>query len=277
MPCDYLRPAGKLQNLIPLASLIQIGAGIFESHGGIDMKKMFNAFVVCVLALTGCSSTETITQSIQPKTANSYFPAFSGYEAEYEEITYSGARSTYKIVVGDSVSIDGQHGFVWEVIYSNGASEKSFVVATSSYVAHYENGNAPAEMILSLPLVQGKSWDRFDNISTGDLGFEDNNGDGLPDVLDTTSTGDTGGDGGDGGGLFQSSPLSGGNIMVVEAAESITLRSGQMIAGTVRVRNDAAGSSNYYWYAQGKGIVRYSLGAQPSDPSRGSVVGEKLK
>jgi uncharacterized protein YceK len=239
------------------------------------MKKMFTTFTACLLVLTGCSSTETIIQSTQPNIANSYFPAYSGYEAEYEELTYTGARSRYLIAVGDSVSIDGKQGFVWDVIHANGTSEKSFVVATNSYVAHYENGNSPADVILSLPLIQGKSWDRFDNIATGDLGFEDNNGDGLPDVLDTTSTGDTGGEGG--GDLFQSSPLSGGNIMIVEAVESITLRSGQMIAGTVRVRNDAAGSSNYYWYAQGKGIVRYSLGAQSSDPSRGSVVGEKLK
>lgn len=246
------------------------------------MKKMFNAITVCLLVLTGCSSTETITQSIQPKVANSYFPAFSGYVAEYEEITYAGARSSYKIVIGDSVSIDGQHGFVWEVIHANGASEKSYIVVTNSFAAHYESGNAPADVILSMPLVQGKSWDRFDNISTGGLGFEDNNGDGLPDVFDTSSTGDTGGDGGDdgddeGGDLFQSSPLSGGNIMTVEAIESITLGSGRMIAGTVRVRNDAAGSNNYYWYSQGQGIVKYSLGAQPSDPSRGTIVGEKIR
>lgn len=246
------------------------------------MKKIFISLSVAVLVLTGCSSTEIVTQSTLPNMSNSYFPAYSGYQAEYEETSYTGSRSNYKIVVGDSVSIDGQDGFVWEVIRSNGASEKSYVVVTNSFAAHYENGNAPADVILSMPLIEGKSWDRFDNIATGDLGFEDNNGDGLPDVVDTTTTGDGGGDDGDdgegdGGNLFQSSPLSGGNVMTIEAIESITMRSGNVIAGTVRVRNDAAGSSNYYWFARGQGIVKYSLGAQPSDPAHGSIVGEKIR
>ncbi len=62
---------------------------------------------------------------------------------------------------------------------------------------------------------------------------------------------------------------------VVDGAERIELESGKFFSNTVRIAiQQSSGTTNYYWFSAGTGLIRYSLQTTDANYPDGRVVGE---
>jgi hypothetical protein len=63
--------------------------------------------------------------------------------------------------------------------------------------------------------------------------------------------------------------------MVVDKIENVTLNSGEMYSNAVRISNPgSSGRYNYYWYAQGVGLIKYVINSRNDDNPSGQIEGE---
>ena len=72
-------------------------------------------------------------------------------------------------------------------------------------------------------------------------------------------------------------PTDGALELVVDAIETVELKSGTVYTNAVRISNaGSSGRMNYYWYVQGIGLVKYAINAQSPNDGSGQLVGELL-
>lgn len=231
---------------------------------------------VCLLVSTGCSDdyTEVISQPLTSSATSDvtdYFPLDEGYVTEY--LVRSGMQTaTISFEVGKVVVSNDGPLVAW---FSNEGTAKdtSYLLATSTALYYYETFHSDPEKILEFPLLPGNSWNRWGSDPKDDTiaydytfdfrqGFEDKFGINF-------------GDPGDPGGNQKSFPTQGVSTMRVEGIDRVELESGKFFSNAVRISiEQLSGSTNYYWFSAGIGLIRYSLGTTDANYPNGVVVGE---
>jgi hypothetical protein len=228
---------------------------------------------VCLLVCAGCSDdyTEVISQpsaSSVTSDVTDYFPLDEGYVTEY--VVRSGMQTeTISFEVGKVVVSNDGPLVAW-FSYEGATRDTSYLLATSSALYYYETFYSDPEKILQFPLLPGNSWNRWGSDPKNDTiaydynfdfrqGFEDKFGINL----------------GDPGGAQKSFPTQGGSTMLVEGVERVELESGKFFSNAVRIAiEQSSGSTNYYWFSAGIGMIRYSLETTDANYPDGVVVGE---
>lgn len=220
------------------------------------------ALTAAAIGWVGCSdTTKIITEPTQqePSQIGNYFPLTEGKTSVFT-ITKSGISSEARFTIGDKVRIGNANAVQW-LINASGVYDTSYFVQTDSALYYLETPFAEPEKILSLPFDIGHSWPRYYNYnitgnSTGDLGtwIQPGGGDNPFGNNDTT-----GGD--NDGAASKNYPSEGGNTFTVIGTETVTL-GGSLgsYAGALKIKNVGwGGSTNYYWYVPGLGLVKYQL------------------
>ena len=222
-------------------------------------------------------------------TAQAYLPLQDGYTVIYQVEQVNGGASLERFEVGRQVSFGDGTAFEWIRNSSSGGSGRSYMQINDDCILFFENGNADAEKILQLPLTLGASWNRYDGADNGYSGTDGGFGDLLDDQQFTdddssitpggVNEGKTDVDG-SGGEEFDdplpgSFPIDGSLEMVVDQIGPVHLTSGESYSHAVRIRNGgSSGHSNYYWFVQGIGLVKYVLNSSDANGSTGQTVGE---
>ena len=228
---------------------------------------------ICLFCSPGCSDdyTEIISQpsaSSETSEVTDYFPLDEGYVTEY--VVRSGLQTeTISFEVG-RVTLTNNGPLVSWFSWEGSTKDTAYLQATSSALYYYETIHSEPEKILEFPLQPGNSWNRWgsdpadDTVAYDDYydfrqGFEDKFGIDL----------------GDPGGNPKLFPTEGSSTMVVEGTERIELKSGKFFSNTIRIAIEkASGSTNYYWFSAGIGLIRYSLGTTEANYPDGVLVGE---
>ncbi len=240
-------PPGREVALHMSKKLIQAGFGL--------------ALTVVALAWVGCSNTDRLVSgpgSAQSSQIANYFPLDEGTTAIFS-VTNSGITEQKSFTVSGDVQIGNAHAVRW-VISANGSPDTSYFVATDSALYFLETANAEAEKILSLPFEIGNSWPRYYNYdvtgySNGNLGTGTDIGTGGINPFGYKDTSAT-----NGGYGAKNYPSEGGNTFSVVGTETISLGALGTFAGTLKIKNVGyGGSTNFYWYAPGVGLVKYQL------------------
>ena len=231
------------------------------------------AIAVFGIFLVGCSDNSGTTSSgTTGGDVTYYFPVTEGYTTVYEVSSAEGGSKTVSFEVGRQVPFGMSTAYEWYVT-TNGNTETSYLLVDDSSVVFHENSRLPGEVILSLPLKPGSSWNRFtqtrqDTTSTEtyyDNFWKNKLGGGEPGTYDGGIN--------DGKSYQKLFPTEGSNQMTVDAVEGVSLSSGTMYSGSIRLRNTGPdGKSNYYWFAPGIGLVKYVIGAG-DDYTTGESVG----
>ena len=168
-----------------------------------------------------------------------YFPLDEGYSTFYRIRHCDGTNEVATFKVGREVIIGGTSAVEW-LSSDDGGFDTSYFEVTDSAIYYYRYTAYPREKILQLPLEPGNSWSRYSD-----------------------SENDTDTDGGFTG------------TMTVEQIERLELSSGEFYGRALRVSNaGAAGTTNYYWYVSGIGLVKYVIGATSNSYPEGKIVGE---
>lgn len=197
--------------------------------------------------------------------APEYFPLNEGFSTTYEINNSNGPTESISYKVGRQISFHTGIATEW-ISNRNGVKDTSYFVQTSSSLIFYESKKAKPEVILINPLTAGKSWSRFD---VSDNGVVDTNSIINPQDKPNDTTG--------GGINLVSFPTDGSDQMMVDKIESVELDRIGYFSKVVRVSNDAGGGAkNYYWYAEGVGMIKYVLGATNFNDPHGSVEGELI-
>lgn len=230
----------------------------------------------CLLISAGCSDdyTEVLSQpsvSSQTSDVTDYFPLDEGYVTQY--VVRSGMRTeTITFRVGKVVLSNDGPLVTW-LTNKGAAQDTSYLLATSTALYYYETFHSDPEKILEFPLIPGNSWNRWGSDPKDDTiaydynfdfreGFEDKFGIDLGDPDNP-------------GGNQKSFPTEGGSTMRVEGVERIELKSGEFFSSAVRLAIDqSSGTTNYYWFSVGIGLIRYSLETTDANYPDGRVVGE---
>lgn len=216
-----------------------------------------------------------------------YFPTGDGYTSVYEVSYSNGSQTTFTSEIGRTVTVQGYEAVEWYA-YDGTDVDTSYFAETDDALYYFSSRNAAPEKVLSLPLTAGHAWSRFDtyivdrDIDTDNDGdnddYDDYNGlkGGLEDPdepggpKDTVISVDSGNDDEP---VFVSFPTNGSNTMVVVAIEDLTLANGQRFSGAVKLSNSGSSGTNYYWFAQGVGLVRYVFGGDQTGLT-GATIGE---
>ncbi len=232
------------------------------------MKKVVLRSIMAVslaalaLAWTGCSDTVKIMTNSTPQAANQvagFFPLTEGHSAVFS-ITESGVTTQKRFTIGSSLQIGNALAVRW-LINSGGVLDTSYFVQTDSALYFLETQYADPEKILALPLETGNSWKRYYNYNVTGYNYTDpgtgtqpGGGDNPFGYKDTTVTGD-------GGAAAKNYPSDGGNTFTVVGTESVSLGGALgTYAGALKIKNVGwGGSTNYYWYVPGLGLVKYQL------------------
>ncbi len=226
-----------------------------------------STLLIAAIALyLGCSSpVENVSKPGEDQTAvNQYFPLDPGLTTTYRIDNANGSSSTLSYTVGKPLDYKGRQTYRWIKKESTGAIDTSYFFEAANGLFFVEWLGASTERMLAYPPTVGNSWSLSDEVQdTITIGTG----------IDTSGTG-----GGGGGGVTLSSNffVEGNSTLTVASIEGIQLVHGSYYSGTVKVRNDNSnGTSNYYWYAPGIGIVKYVLGATPTLPN-GQINGELI-
>lgn len=221
----------------------------------------FGIGCVALIALwAGCSDTNRTYTTAGDSAANqieNYFPLDEGATAVFT-VTSSGVSSQRTFAMSGDVRLGSADAERW-VINSGGTVDTSYFVATDSALYFLETANAAPEKILALPLTPGASWPRYNNYDVtgyyqGGLGT--GTGSGYTDPLDGDTTSGSGDDF-----AAKNYPSDGGNTFTVVGTETVSLGSLGSYAGAIKVSNVGyGGTTNFYWYVPGVGLVKYQLG-----------------
>lgn len=217
---------------------------------------------IAVIFIIGCSddtieiiNSDGIINSGQ-NAVSVYFPVDEGYSTTYSVRRSDGSAAVVRYEAGGTVSFKDMELVEW----SNktiGGSEKNYIRITDDAVYLYESLSSSPEKILQLPLEPGVSWDRFATEPDDD----------DEDIIIDISTG---------GSSNKTIPTVGAVTMVVEEIERLELKDGTLYSNTVKISNDNGTSKNFYWFAEGIGLVRYVIAAYDSEGNTGQVVGELI-
>ncbi|MEE8576958.1 MAG: hypothetical protein V3T31_06855 [candidate division Zixibacteria bacterium] len=253
--------------------------------------------IMACLVWTGCSEqTNSVAgtgSSFESSPAVANFPVGTGYTTTYSVTTADGGQDIVSYEVGAQTRVQGLDAYAWTVSYGNGRTSVGYLVVTDSALFFLSSASATPERVLSLPLSPGSSWSRsditglFDEVDTQGGGNEpdakdEEEDDGLDGGTDGKDNGDLPDDGDDPNSSPTVSsrgfPTSGNATMTVLSGGTVTLDNGSRYNGVLWITNQSYdGKRNYYWYAQGVGMVKYVLGANSGDPYHGDEVGELVQ
>ncbi|MBI5267404.1 MAG: hypothetical protein HY851_09260 [candidate division Zixibacteria bacterium] len=235
------------------------------------MKYLFPVMILTlVLGWAGCS--ESVKTSISSPGGSSspileYFPLDPGYTTVYAT-SVQGMPSQTTFTVGNTRQIGNAQAIRWIVQTQSGTLDTSYFVATDSALFYLESEYANPEKILSLPLTVGNSWPRYYNYDvtgyTND-GIYTNYGYGwstwtLGDsVLIKDSIANANKD--TIFGAFKNYPSEGANTFTINAIEPVSVGGLGSFSGALKISNVGYnGTTNFYWFAPGTGLVKYLIG-----------------
>ena len=233
--------------------------------------------VFAAVLWVGCSNSSVANlgtgQASSSAAIEAFFPMTEGYCTTFQLEYAQGYSEIVRFEAGDLVKVQGRDAVEW-FNYGNGASlDTTFYRAEGNALYKYENSWADPEKVLELPFTAGRAWEvltaveEYDDTDTTDGGGDTNRQQEDLDGADTTST-----------------PLAGPQMfslsqyMVVDGLGELEMSDGTYYSRAVRIRTDSrAGTSNYYWFVAGIGLVKYVVGADFGDPSGGTVTGELVE
>lgn len=263
------------------------------------LKRFITAAALASLAfIVGCdgSSAPVVSEPASESTdVESYFPLEAGKIFEFtvsNEVTDIDSRDRYTI--GEGVRDDDGVSYQW--IHTNldypSVSDTGYFIQTSSALYYYENSTADPEIVLTAPFKVGESWQRrsrsrvgqnlIDSIlanygtreeenSGGDSGQKDD------EEIPTEDDGETF------GGAGKNFPLLASSYMSIVAIEDVTLANGQEFEDCLKIEGSVgSGYTNYYWYAEDYGLIKYIIGATAQsltagETPDGQIVGELIR
>ncbi len=211
------------------------------------------------------SPSTTVTSGI-----GMYFPLNEGYSTTYSVNYSNGNHETIRYEAGREIPFGSATATEWHSFTTLGAVSTSYFKITDSAIDYYAGISESPQRILELPLQLGHTW--AVEVNSGD--DYNNNYDSLAtDNDDDKDPGDTIITDNDGP-LF-SYPALGSIYLIVEGFEGLTLDNGTYYSSALKISStDRSGSTSYYWYVTGVGLVKYVLDATGADFSEGRVVGE---
>lgn len=233
------------------------------------MQKLIVAAIIA-FAVFGCtrhsSNDPTLPMPTGGSAMASYFPATDGWTSVFD-VSSNGSSGTLTFYVGGEVSVQGQDGYRWVIIPSQGSPDTNYVVVGQTSLLVYQDSLSSPEHLLQLPLTHGSSWLRFPEQAEQYLDTASILTDITGGKLDTTTEGP-------GPQVRKLLPVEGGNELTVAAIEELTTAGDRHFSGAVKISNtDRDGSTNSYWFVAGVGLVKYVIGATTQNPD-GVTVGE---
>lgn len=199
-----------------------------------------------------------------------YFPLNEGYSTTYSVNYSNGNHETVRYKAGREVPFGSATATEWHSFTALGGVSTSYFKITDSAIDHYAGISEPAQRILELPLEPGHTW--AVEVSSGDdynyyYDSLDTNDDDDKDAADTIID--------DNDGPLFSYPALGSIYLTVERFEALTLDNGTHYSSALKISStDRSGSTSYYWYVAGVGLVKYVTDATGSAFPEGRVVGE---
>ncbi len=212
----------------------------------------------------GCSDGTIVTYVDSPGATGQaepvelYFPLDEGYTTIYN-VTYSiGNSEQVTFTAGRTVSFQGINAVEW---IGRGANsiDTGYFYPTGNALYYYDATNAQPEKLLQLTLNNGTSW-ATNNINSN--GFTDIITGTLPDTTGNPYIN------------AKDFPTISAVSFTVESTEALELNTGTYFSQTVRLSTPNGSRMNYYWYAQGIGLVSYVIGASTTSYPNGDIVGE---
>jgi hypothetical protein len=221
------------------------------------------------LIFVGCSDDSTIiitspgTSEASSSLIEQMFPTQVGFRTIFKVTQANGQSEIVTNTVGEEVLFGYTTAHSLSVRSSSGESYVTYFMFSDSALFFSDNWQKTPEKVLSVPLTVGSIWYKNDTyIPTDDGG---------------TTDGGTTNDGTTGETALKTLPGNAAGLFTIEGVEGLSLSNGQSLSGTIRVRNDGAEMTNYYWFTQGIGLVRWVLDANPTDHYDGAEVGELLE
>ena len=224
------------------------------------------AIVALVLSWAGCSNSVVKNVDVaanSPSPVLQYFPLSEGYTTVYATSTL-GIPSQNTFTAGDTVQIGNAKAVRWIVQNQSGALDTSYFVMSDSALFYLESRYADPEKILSIPFTVGSSWQRYFNYDVtgygnGNLGTYTGYGWSTWTVNDSILIKDTTGS----NGAAKNYPSEGANTFTIQAIEPVNVGSLGTFSGSLKVSNIGYnGTTNFYWFAPGVGLVKYLIGVK---------------
>ncbi len=235
------------------------------------LKKLLGLTLAVVLAgavlFIGCSDTiEIVSQPNDSFTAESealsWFPLTEGYQTVYSIKEADGDSKTISFVVGKSVEFQFGTAIEWLSNDPVLGSDTGYFQYANDAIYYFDSKSSSGEKIVQLPLTPGSSWDRTELISQD---LRTNFDDIITGSKDTVIVVP----------LSKNLPIAGEVTMTVESTEALQLvEANNYYSSAVRISVQSSSTkTNYYWFVQGVGLVKYVLGAT-DNYTNGDVVAE---
>lgn len=222
---------------------------------------------VCMLSIigAGCSDNTIVTyvdgiSESSDSQVESFFPMSQGYTTIYN-VTYnnSGTSEIVTFRAGAKQQFQSSEVTPW-FGYSNSSIDTGYFYASSDALYYLSYLGDSPDKLLEFPLSTGKSWD------------SDSNGDIYIDIItgqkDTTDSGGTFG---------KTFPTISSVEYTINQVDGVTLDHGVFYSNAVLVSTPNGNKTNYYWYVNGIGLVRYVVGATHVSFPSGDIVGELIQ
>ncbi|MCK4460207.1 MAG: hypothetical protein KAW46_00295 [candidate division Zixibacteria bacterium] len=211
------------------------------------------------------SPSATITSGI-----GMYFPLNEGYSTTYSVNYSNGNHETVRYEAGREIPFGSATATEWHSFTTLGDVSTSYFKINAISIDHYAGLSESPRRILELPLELGHTWAVEVNSGDDYYGYYDSlstNNDDDKDADDIIIT--------DNDGPLFSYPALGSIYLTVEGFEGLTLDNGTYYSSALKISStDRSGSTSYYWYVAGVGLVKYVTDATGSDFPEGQVVGE---
>ncbi|MDD4050760.1 MAG: hypothetical protein PHR28_02520 [candidate division Zixibacteria bacterium] len=216
---------------------------------------IIGALAIMALVISCSDKTFTTTNISDPsETATpSYAPLEPGLRVSFSILGQNGR--SFDMEIGDSIMVDGNHGFqVRQVDHETQATTITYRYMKGNALFESASVNDPGVRILEGPFVAGHSWNRNDTWSTNDsliLGEGDDGGTGGGDIRKVLA------------------PV----YMNIVGFEDVQTLNGDLYSRTLKVAWPVdENHTNYYWYAQGIGMIKYEEGFMRAAPDAATTI-----
>ncbi|MEA1979851.1 MAG: hypothetical protein U9N54_02615 [candidate division Zixibacteria bacterium] len=219
------------------------------------------------ILLIGCSDTIEIVSQPNDSFASgsealSWFPLAEGYQTVYNVKEADGDNKIISFIAGKSIEFQSGTAIEWLSNDPVSGSDTGYFQYTNDAVYYYDSKSSSGEKIIQLPLTLGSSWNRTETISDDLLTNFDDVITGSKDTVIVIP-------------LSKNLPIIGEVTMTVEEATALQLEEvDNYYSSAVRVSVPSSSTkTNYYWFVQGVGLVKYVIGATDSY-TNGDIVAE---
>jgi hypothetical protein len=250
----------------------------------VTLAVILMSLIALWISCTDDDATVISSANTSDMTVSDYFPLTGGYTVYFQvDNNVIDDTITYRFCLGAPENDGTRLVYPWSytnVDYPN-QTDTGYLYIADDALYYYDDHSLYPEKILQGPFEVGRSWLRFedpvitgegqdypytDNENAKDYGFDENN--------DWYSKYD---DDYDGDGAAKTYPVEGSNACYITAIEGIDLNNGLSFKDCLRVTNYSNGLNNYYWYAPGRGLVKYQIGVGLSAADDGNVIGEYMQ